>query len=147
MRQKHTISIGGDVTQANAQYYMPKDLSEYPNPENTIGLPPYEVWTDEGHSGEVIDFKYVTKYGPFQDLMKKIDIKLKSEGFTVATQEQYAQLTMKSHISAFQQGKIENTYIKYKKGFENFNPDTIQFIDGGLDADKHPIMIVKMLAG
>lgn len=144
---KHTISIGGDITQANAQYYMPKDLSTFPNPENTIGFPPYEVWTDEGHSGEVIDFKYVTKYGSFQNLMKKIDLKLKSEGFTVATQEQYAQLTMKSHISAFQQGKIENTYIKYKKGFEDFNPYTIQFIEGGLDADKLPIIIVKMLAG
>lgn len=40
---------------------------------------------------------------------------------------------------------MENTYIKNYN--ENFNPNTIQIIDGGTDKNKGSIIIVKILAG
>lgn len=144
---KQTISIDGNVVaQANALYYMPDDLSAYPNLEDITGFPPYEVWTDECTSGGVIDYKYAVKDKSFQIAMEKISAKLKSKGFNAATKKQYENLTVASGISAFKQGKIENTYVKYKNSKEDFNPETIQIIDGGSDKNKMPIIVVKLLS-
>ncbi len=105
-----------------------------------IGLPPYEVDAG-GYIGVV--FKFVDKNEPFKDMIKKVDEKLVSDGFTAATEDQYADL-LKGQ-SEFAQGKIENTYIRYKNNNTSVSPYVIQIIDGGLNENKLPIIIVKML--
>jgi hypothetical protein len=138
-KDANTVSIG-DATRANADFYMP-DVSGYPNLDRVIELPPYEVWTDGG----VVDFKFLTKRVPFRDMMPKIDKALYADGFTVALREEYAQLTKAK--SEFQQGERKNTYIKYKSGNTELTPYVIQIIDGGLNQDKLPVIVVRMAGG
>lgn len=133
----NSISIG-DSTRASAINYIP-DLSAYPALENVIGLPPYEVDVG-GYIG--VDFKFVTKNVPFKDMLKIIEEKLVTDGFAGATEDQYANL-IKGH-SEFDKGKIENTFIKYKNNSTDVSPYAIQIVDGGVDKNNLPIIIVKM---
>lgn len=132
----NTVHIG-DVARANAGYYMP-DLSAYPNLDDVIGLPPYEIWTDGG----VVDFTFVTKGVAFSDMMPQIDKALKADGFAAATKEEYTELTKTR--KEFRKGEIKNTYIKYKKEEQGFSQNAIQILDGGLNKNKIPVMIVQM---
>ena len=126
-------------SRASALYYMP-DLSAYPNLDEVMDLPPYEihVYADGG----IADFNFVTKDVAFEDMIQKIDKVLKADGFTAVTEEQYTDLT--NGISKFKQGKAENTYIKLKNNNKDVTPYAIQIIDSGVDENNLPIIIVKM---
>ncbi len=147
----HEILLGDEPRADAVRPMQTIDLEEYPNPEDMVGPPPDEVWSEDNLAA---NFKFVVKDGSYQDIRKKIEDKLKAEGFTIATEKQFNEIPNTSYTLAFQQGKIGNTYVKtsriqYSNG--ELSSDTyqsaVQLIDGGLDENKHPIITVKMLSG
>lgn len=135
--KNNTIFIG-DISRANVSYYT-ESLSGYPNLEDTIGLPLYEI----NITGNSTDFKFVTKNVSFKDMVKKIDAKLREDGFSVVKIDEYKDLIQ--HYDSFNSGKSEYTYIKYTKDVSGSTMQyAIQIIDGGVDKNNLPIIIIRM---
>lgn len=120
-------------------YYIPK-FTAYPDLSDAIALPPYEFRTD----GSIGELKYVTKAVPFADILPKIDEELKAYGFSIANQRDFSELT--SSLTQFKDGSQKNTYVKYQNNNRNLAPYAVQIVDGGLNANKLPILIVRMAA-
>ena len=141
----------GDATRACPAAGMSYDLAEYPNPENLIGSLPSEIWSEDGAA---VSFKFTAQDNSFQNVRKKFDEKLKSEGFSIATEKQYSGIPATAYTDAFQHGEIGNTYFKSNRmqyGNGELSSDTfqsvIQLVDGGLDENNHPVITVILLSG
>lgn len=146
-RAGESISFG-DHSRASVVYGLSYDLSTYPNLEELIGSRPSEIHSDDG----VISFQFECKNGTFQDILTKISSKLKSDGFTAATEKQFSDLITRNRTNSLALGKRENTFTKFSKekyatgelSSETIQ-STVQIVDGGADKNKLPSVIIKMV--
>ncbi|HEX2985804.1 MAG TPA: hypothetical protein VHO71_03220 [Caproiciproducens sp.] len=144
----HSISFGDGM---RARIEILFDLSEYPNLEEAIGSSPSEIWSE---NTIVTAFRFMAKNNSFQDTLKGIVKRLKEDGFTPATEEQFAKLPTTNYTNAFQPGGRKNTYtknnrVKYSNGESSSETflSVIQILDEGLGKNKLPTVTVKVLNG